>query len=248
LTKHWQKLIRSLHQKKYRELEGLFLIEGRKNILEALRARFPLECLFLTDTAHAEWERMGLLQSVPAEPATAEMLEKVGTLQTNDAAIAVAIIPRDDPSKLFMDSQLVLDGVRDPGNLGTILRIADWYGIQAVVCSTDCVDAYNPKVIAASMGAFCRMTVQYRALETYLPEISQKMPVYGAVMEGENVHQLGFASPAAIVMGNESNGIREELYPHLRYLISIPRFGGAESLNVAVATAIICDNFRRNIS
>jgi TrmH family RNA methyltransferase len=137
----------------------------------------------------------------------------------------------------------VLDDIRDPGNLGTILRIADWYGIRKLICSSSTADVYNPKVISASKGSFTRVEWYYCELNAYLKERS--VPVYGAFLDGANVHTHGFEKSGYIVLGNEANGISFEVEQLVSQRITIPRFGGAESLNVGIATAIICDNLRR---
>ncbi len=140
---------------------------------------------------------------------------------------------------------LALDAVSDPGNLGTIIRVADWYGIRQVVCSLDTTDVYAPKVISASMGSFLRVRVTYTDLPTYFEQVSG--PIYGAVLDqGSNIHQRSADTEGGIVvLGNELSGIRAELAPYISEYIHIPRFGQAESLNVGVAAAVICDNLRR---
>ena len=138
---------------------------------------------------------------------------------------------------------IALDDVRDPGNLGTIIRIADWYGIKKLVLSPQTAEFYNPKVLQASMGSFTRVSFFYEKLETVFER--WKRPVYGAFLEGENLHQLTRLDPGIILMGNESKGISSELKPWVTQKVTIPGFGHAESLNVAIATAIICDNFKR---
>lgn len=138
---------------------------------------------------------------------------------------------------------LVLDQVGDPGNLGTIIRVADWYGVKNIVCSPDCADFYNPKVIAASMGSFARINVSHTPLVEYLA--IQEKPIFGAYLEGSNLHQCALPKSAFIVMGSESHGISDELEHLISDKITIPNFGAAESLNVAMATGIILDNFKR---
>jgi RNA methyltransferase, TrmH family len=141
-----------------------------------------------------------------------------------------------------------LDDIRDPGNLGTILRIADWYGISKVVCSEACADFYNPKVISATMGSFTRVQAYYLDLAQWLQKQQSTHAIYGASLEGENLHRMKLEPAGIVVMGNEANGIRPEVASQITQLIKIPAFGKAESLNVATATAIIIDNFMRNSS
>jgi TrmH family RNA methyltransferase len=138
---------------------------------------------------------------------------------------------------------LILDDIRDPGNLGTIIRTADWYGIRHIIASEDTADVYNPKVISATMGSFCRTSISYTSLPAYLEGIGR--PVYGAFLEGEDIHKVKFQPEAMIVIGNESRGISPEVERLIRHRITIPRIGGAESLNAAIATAIFLDNLRR---
>jgi TrmH family RNA methyltransferase len=140
--------------------------------------------------------------------------------------------------------QLVLDDIRDPGNLGTIIRIADWYGIKSIICSETTAELFNPKTISASMGSIFRINVFRRDLESFFKEQSG-IAVYGALLNGDNVHKTTFDKEAYVVIGNESNGIRETLLPFIEHPITIPKLGGAESLNAAMATAIICDNIFR---
>lgn len=170
-------------------------------------------------------------------------LTKVSTLSSNNAAIAVVAIPNVELSDLS-GVTLVLDGVSDPGNLGTIIRLADWYGVKQIICSLDCADVYNPKTISSTMGSFTRVTVAYRDLPELLSSTEQA--VYGAFLGGENVHGKTFEQDCLLVMGSESHGIRERVAPFVKQKITIPAFGAAESLNVAMAAGIILDNIRRN--
>ncbi|MDX5437365.1 MAG: RNA methyltransferase, partial [Pontibacter sp.] len=144
------------------------------------------------------------------------------------------------------DFVVALDDIRDPGNLGTIIRIADWYGIENVVCSETCADFYNPKVISSTMGSFTRINVHYLNLEDWLAQHHDKYKIYGASLAGENLHRMQLKPEGILVLGNEANGIRPEVARQVNQLIKIPAFGKAESLNVATATAIIIDNFKRN--
>jgi RNA methyltransferase, TrmH family len=174
-------------------------------------------------------------------------LIKAGTFSSNNAALAVAHM-RQLPTLRFQPSDfaIALDDIRDPGNLGTIIRIADWYGIGTIVCSDTCADFYNPKTISATMGSFTRVKAYYLDLATWLRDLPQGTPVYGASLEGDNIHRMQLLPQGIVVMGNEANGIRAEVAGEVNRLIKIPAFGQAESLNVATATAIIIDNFMRN--
>ena len=175
---------------------------------------------------------------------TQNQLESVGQFQSNDAALAVVKMKVnqyfDFPTSNFV---IALDDVRDPGNLGTIIRVADWYGIKNLLFSSQTADFYNPKVIQASMGSFTRVNFYYGELSTVLKK--WEVPVYGAFLDGQNVHNLKSIKPGVLLMGNESNGISEELKTIVSEKVTIPAFGETESLNVAIATAILCDNFKR---
>lgn len=244
ISQKWSKLIKSLHLKKFRKAEQLFFVEGEKAVLEVLAAHWPVKALFGTadffdrypDTAYAA----EISQSCPASD-----LEQVGTFASNNAALAVVTIPQYAPfAETAGEWTLVLDNVNDPGNLGTIIRIADWYGIRHVLCSPDTVDAFNPKVIASAKGSFLRVKLHYAELATALATAQQ--PVYGAFLDGDSVHQLALAKPGGfIVLGNEAHGISPTLEALISRRITIPAFGQAESLNVGIAGAVIVDNLLR---
>lgn len=246
LSKQKIKFLNSLQRKKNRQQNGLFLLEGEKIVLEALESDFPITELYVSEafyTAHLIGKSLALSPQI-AKP---DELRKAGSLVNNSSAIALAEIP---PNKVFSLSRarlhLVLDGVQDPGNLGTILRLADWYGITEIICSEDTVEVYNPKVVAASMGAILRIKTFYTDLSQYLAEVPSDYPIYGALLAGDNLHQFRFETPyGLLIMGNESKGIRPEIQPFVRQALHIPRFGKAESLNVAMATAIFCDHWRQ---
>ena len=173
-------------------------------------------------------------------------LEKISSLKTPQQVIALIKIPDWpvlDHIKLSNKFSLVLDGVQDPGNLGTIIRIADWFGIKNIICSDDTVDAYNPKVVQASMGSLARVDIHYVDLSDVLPKI--KLPLFGALLDGENIYGTDFGNEGLILMGNEGNGLRPEIQKLVTKAITIPRIGQAESLNVAVATALFCSEVTR---
>ena len=248
ISKNQLKLIHALEQKKQRKKNGLFLVQGEKNVGELFNSDFTVKQLFATsrfiNQNRAALAEFGLV-SLTIE-ATEEELKKAGTLVSNNSVLAVAEckimpLPQIQKNELI----LVLDQVGDPGNLGTIIRIADWYGIKHIICSPDCADFYNPKVIAASMGSFVRVQVSHTDLSEYLSQ--QSMAIYGAFLEGENIHKANLNKSAFIVMGSESHGISPEIAKFISNKITIPSFGGAESLNVAMATGITLDNFKRLI-
>jgi len=246
ISKNQLKLIHSLEQKKQRKKLGLFLVQGEKNVAELFESDFEIVNLFATaDYINKQASILNVkhLVSLTTE-STEEELQKAGTLKTNNSVIAIAKCKVFEAPNIENDELiLVLDQVGDPGNLGTIIRVADWYGIKRVVCSSDCADLYNPKVIAATMGSFARVKVSHADLADYLS--TQSKPIYGAFLEGENIHKSQLANSAFIVMGSESHGISEAVAQFITNKITIPNFGQAESLNVAMATGIILDNFKR---
>jgi RNA methyltransferase, TrmH family len=247
ISKKWLKLIHSLQVKKYRKLHQAFLVEGAKSVQELLSSDYQITILFTTQEFYNENIRLLSKQSFECQIVTQEELEKTGVFQSNNACLAVAVSKPNQPLIIkTREYALVLDEIKDPGNLGTIIRIADWYGITKIICSETTTDFYNPKVIAASMGSFTRVQLYYCNLHEYLQHIP-KLQVYGAYLEGTDIHTVLFASTGLIVMGNESQGISPALEPYITQKIHIPRYGGAESLNVGIATAVICDNMRRAI-
>lgn len=245
LSKNTLKFIKSLQQKKFRKKEHAFFVEGSKNVSELLNSDFEITHVLYTQKFAEEYPNALSKFEGEAFMVTQNVLQSVGSFQTNDSALAVAKIIENQPPKISKNELiLILDDVRDPGNLGTIIRIADWYGIKNMVCSNESADFYNPKVLNSSMGSFTRVNVSYTDIYTYLLQVNY--PIYGAFLEGKNIHQSEFLPTGFIVMGNESNGISDQVGSLVTDRITIPRFGNAESLNVAIATAIICDNFRRS--
>lgn len=246
VSKNTLKFIKSLQQKKFRKQEQAFFVEGNKNVTELLLSDYEVSHLLCTDQfASANFK---LLKSVKAEvfEVSQTTLESVGSFQSNDEALAVAKTKANTPIKLDADEwAIALDDVKDPGNLGTIIRIADWYGIQKLVLSNESAEIYNPKVLHASMGSFTRIQVFYTDLIGYFQKST--LPIYGAFLDGDSIYETKFGRGGIVLMGNESNGISKELEPLVSRKITIPRFGHAESLNVAVATAIICDNMKRSL-
>lgn len=241
VSKNQIKLITGLHQKKYRQREGLFLAEGFKVITELLGSRFALVHLFETEPLFPRIPQDKKTTATPAE------LQKMSALSTANNCLAVFAIPNENP---ILDSGLMvaLDDIRDPGNLGTILRLCDWFGIRQVLCSKETADLYNPKVVQATMGSLTRVNVSYVNLPEFLSET--KLPVFGTFMDGENVYREALPSDGIIVMGNEANGISADVEKTVSRRIAIPRFGDlqeTESLNVATATGIILSEFRRSV-
>ncbi len=246
ISKNQLKLIHALEQKKQRKKHGLFLVQGEKNVAELFNSGFIVKQLFATSAYinknSAVLASKGLV-GITVE-ATEEELKKAGTLVSNNSVLAVVECKTTElPSIRGNELILVLDQVGDPGNLGTIIRVADWYGIEQIVCSPDCADFYNPKVIAATMGSFARVQISHTNLTEYLSQ--QTKPIYGAFLEGEDIHKTKLSNSAFIVMGSESHGISNDVAKFITDKITIPSFGQAESLNVAMATGIILDNFKR---
>ncbi|MBD8490808.1 RNA methyltransferase [Echinicola sp. CAU 1574] len=245
ISKNTVKFIKSLQQKKFRKQENAFFVEGSKNVTELLLSDFEVTHLLYTDKYFEEQQK--LIDTCKGEcfQVTPKNLEAAGSFKTNDGALAVAKLKDNSPFDIEKgELAIALDDVRDPGNLGTIIRIADWYGIKKLIFSKETADFYNPKVLNSSMGSFTRVSFFYTELKDYLPQ--QQLPVYGAFLEGDNIHSKTITEGGIILMGNESKGISDVLAPLVTQKLTIPRFGHAESLNVAIATAVICDNFKRN--
>ncbi|WP_338364733.1 RNA methyltransferase [uncultured Pseudoalteromonas sp.] len=240
ISKNQLKLIRQLGQKKYRKQYNQYLVQGEKNVLELLNS--PLKAVDIFATQAFINAHQGQYPHTQLIEAQEEQLTKASTLVSNNAAIAIVNMPNAEPPK-SNGLVLALDGVSDPGNLGTIIRVADWYGIKHIVTSTDSADAYNPKTISATMGSFVRVSVSQVELPEYLQTLN--MPIYGAFLDGQSVHKTQFNGEGVLLMGSESHGIREQCAKLVSDKITIPAFGRAESLNVAMATGIILDNFKR---
>lgn len=206
-----------------------------------LSSDFEIIWVAATETTALTLEPQVLARGLRIEEATAKEMEDAGTFQSNDGALAIARMKENREPKLEANQYcLVLDDIRDPGNLGTIIRTADWYGITHIIASLETTDQYNPKTIAATMGSFCRVGVYYCHVPDYLAQ--QKVDVYGAFLNGENIHQTAFGAGGFIVIGNESNGVTPAVEKFVTRKITIPRKGKAESLNAAIATAIILDH------
>lgn len=244
LSKNTVKFIKSLQQKKFRKQERAFFVEGNKNVTELLASDFKVTHLLYTDKFAGSHPELVNKPGIASYEVGQKVLESLGSFVTSDSALAVAQTKSNTPLVLDQtDLAIALDNVRDPGNLGTIIRIADWYGIRKLILSEETADFYNPKVLNSSMGSFTRVEFFYTNLQNFLSQT--KLPVYGAFLEGENIHQASLKASGIILMGNESNGISDSLASLVSTKLTIPSFGQAESLNVAVATAVICDNFRR---
>ena len=237
LSKSEIKLIRQLHQKKHRLNEHLFIAEGPKVIHEFLHSSLTLKQIYTTKDSLFNTASTTLINEAE--------LKKISLLKTPNSALALFKIPKPQPIDTH---QLIvgLDDVRDPGNLGTIIRLCDWFGIKHVLCSLETVDCYNPKVVQATMGSLARVSVHYLDLSAFIK--SHTIDVFGAFMDGNNVYTTTLPNKGLLVMGNEANGISDAIASLVTQKISIPRFGdvqATESLNVATATAILLSEFKR---
>lgn len=241
VTKNQIKRIKSLHQKKYRKEYQLFIAEGVKVIEELLQSSFVLDHLYVTKDMSFEVSEDQITR------VSQEDLNKMSALTTTPNCLAVFHC-LESKTIDFSDWVVALDDIRDPGNLGTIIRLCDWFGIRHLLCSPETVDVYNPKVIQATMGSVSRVNIVYADLATTL--LTSAVPVYGTFLGGENIYEMNAIQPGVIVMGNEANGISAAIEQLVTRKITIPRFGDlqqTESLNVAMATSIVLSEFRRTV-
>ncbi len=239
VSKSQIKLITSLEQKKHRTKMGLFVVEGKKGIEEVLGSNFELHSLFTTqDIFNAPQDKTHLISEAE--------LKKISRLKTAQIGLAVFEIPVQ--TKIKLDGLVIaLDGIRDPGNLGTIIRLCDWFGVQTLLCSLDTVDCYNSKVVQASMGSITRVKIDYVDLPLFLKENNSHLKA-GTFLEGEDLFSSELPKNSILILGNEANGISEDIEKLVEKKINIPQFSNAtstESLNVATATAILLSEFRR---
>lgn len=249
LTKAEIQRLRSLREKKHREELGLFVVEGEKVVGELMAAGFPFEEIYAT----GEWAVPSLI-SESATPfrqcrlvrITAAEMTRASHFPTPSSVLALGRTHREPlpPRGLDHGLTLALDGVQDPGNVGTLLRIADWFALDRVLLSPDCADLFHQKVINASMGSFARVKVHTAPLADAF-EDTNGLAILGCDLTGTSVHTVGSLSNAVIVIGSEGAGLSNEIREYLTDTITIPRFGGAESLNAGIAAAIVCDNLRR---
>ncbi|MEY4309085.1 MAG: hypothetical protein RL422_1288 [Bacteroidota bacterium] len=246
LTNKQIKLINSLHSKKGRKENDLFLVEGEKSLLELIKSDFQVDFFVISESQPALSHKICQASNAPIYLLDIDTIQKLSTLVNNQIGLAV-VQQKKFPSFQIQDRfTIVLDGIRDPGNLGTIIRICDWYGFKQLVLSEDCTEFYNPKVIISTMGSFSRIEFTYVDLLSFFKAHSDYKKI-GAVLNGENIHYYQFPEKGFIILGNESNGIREEIMESLDERITIPAFGDAESLNVGISTAVIADNLKRFI-
>lgn len=233
--------IRKLHTKKFRDESGLFLVEGYKSVEMLCASDFEVEEIFATENAltdNAAW-----LSSHSPTLVTAEEMSRISTMQTPPELLAIALQRQSLPDIPAEQPVLALDHISDPGNLGTIIRTADWFDIQHIVCSPDCVEFYNPKVVQATMGSFTHIHVHYRSLPEFLEQESTRRRILGTFLGGEDIRRFEFNRNDILVIGNESNGISAEVASTVTHRITIPTAAQgrdtAESLNAAVAAAVV---------
>ena len=251
LSKNKIKQIQSLNRKKFRDESGLFLAEGNKMVEEALRAEYHIQTIVCTrDFLHVHPEIHSRTEELIETDK--DFIQKASLLQNPQDALAIVYIPENAKITFKLEHELILalDFIQDPGNLGTILRIADWFGIKNVVCSENSADAYNPKVVQASMGAIFRVKTSYLNLDHFLNEAKKShIPVYGTFLEGKNIYNEHLSENGILVLGNEGSGISESVSRLVSNKLFIPSFSTEtnkpESLNVAIATAICCSEFKR---
>lgn len=243
ISKNQLKLITSLQQKKYRQKHKMFVAEGVKVVHELLNSTLELEMLFVVDGYELAIAPLNKLVNI-----TETELKKVSTLKTPNKVLALFKIPEE--LEIKSEGLLVaLDEINDPGNLGTIIRLCDWFGVTQLVCSKTTVDCYNQKVVQATMGSITRVQINYVELSSFLE--SSSLPIFTADMDGENVYQTKLPKEGVLVMGNEANGISQEINNLVKNKLTIPRFGNTqqtESLNVATATSILLSEFRRSFT
>lgn len=250
------KYINSLKIKKFRQLHKSFIVEGEKGVAELLRSSLQTLKIY----ALPEWVDMNISllkrKNIDLEEITVTELNKITDLITPNQVLAIAEIPQitiPAPSG-FTGMTLALDGIRDPGNMGTMIRTADWFGISKIICSSDSVDMYNPKVIQATMGSFSRVNVFYINLPEFFKSLPPEIPVFGALLEGPDITDKSFTKPGIILIGSESHGISGSLIPFVNEPLHIPHFSvsgrgkQAESLNASIANGIICYEICKQLS
>ncbi len=241
ISKSELKRIKSLKVKKYRLREKRFIVEGAKSVLELFESNYEIESILCTKDFYQS--NNSLLGNQNAKIISEKALSDIGTFKSNDACIAVVHLKEHSIDEIDLNQQLfVLDGVSDPGNLGTIIRTLDWFGYNQLVCSLDSAELFNPKVINSTMGSFTRMKICYLDLSDFLNQCD--LPKYGAEMQGLNLFETKVSQPSVIVLGSESHGISKEVRSKLDHSINVPKFGNVESLNVAITTGIIASYLR----
>ncbi len=240
LSINQKKYIHSLQQKKYRNQYGAFIVEGEKMVNELIQTNFEIESIFVVKGYSVAFE--GYVEISEKE------MKSISSLTTPSRYLAVVKQKLTSISTPFKNLTLILDNIKDPGNLGTIIRTADWFGVQNIICSNECVDCFNPKVVQATMGSIFRLNIIYTDLVEFL-SAKNTLPVYGALLVGENIYEKPISgNDVVILIGSESFGISNNLIPFVNQRVKIPSFGKAESLNVAVATGILCSAYQQHLN
>lgn len=233
-----------MQHKKFRKQHGLFIVEGLKSVAEFLSSDYQIHSVYTT--AEAQAKMLNLPENIKCLEISTGDFQKISALTTPQGILAVVKEPQTvafDWTVLRGQHSLVLDDIQDPGNLGTIIRTAEWFGITEIICSKGTVDAYNPKVVQATMGSLARVNVHYTDLPGFID--NAQLPTFGALLEGKTIYETDFGHAGLIIMGNEGNGIGDALISKVDQAITIPRIGMAESLNVAVATTVFCSEIAR---
>lgn len=244
LSKAQISLITSLQNKKFRLQHQVFVVEGIKSVLEFVNSSYKVQKIYTTPQAITKLEKIP--HNIKLEEVSENEFQKISSLKNPQGALALVELPQNnelDLEALKGKHSIVLDDVQDPGNLGTIIRTAEWFGIKQIICSIGTVDAYNPKVVQATMGSLSRVQLYYVNLEEFIQQ--NTLPTFGALLNGQSIYKTDFGNEGLIIMGNEGNGIRPNLIHKIDRAVTIPRIGEAESLNVAVATTIFCSEIGR---
>lgn len=245
LSKARIKLINQLIRKKYREQHNMFFVEGSRNVIDFYQSRTPLIELFAT----INWveKHSSIIQNTDPTIVTTKELSKITALKRTSEVLAIFTLPKTDFTGIVDANQLsiALDDIRDPGNLGTIIRTADWFGINQIYCSNDTVNAFNPKVVQATMGSLARVRIVYTDLENLFTSKPKELPIFGALLNGTSINEIGHQVNGIILIGSEAHGISNNLLPFITHKITIPLYNknpntSPESLNASIATSIIC--------
>ena len=240
ISKNQIKFVKSLQKKKFRLESKCFVVESAKNVNEILHSNYKVQQIYATKS----WiETCNIRDNVSINQVNQNELQRISSFKTASDVLAVVDIPLKKNDSDFSGINIVLDNVKDPGNLGTIIRICDWFGVKNIYCSQETVDVYNPKVVQSTMGSITRVDVIYTDIRKMIQEVDINVKVYGAVMDGDDINQIKVNKNSLIVFGNESNGISKEIKDIISERITINKIGEAESLNVAVSTAIILNKF-----
>ena len=234
------KFIKSLQKKKFRLEYKCFVVESSKNVNEILHSNYKVQQIYATES----WiEKCKIKDDISINQVNKNELQRISALKTASDVLAVVHIPLEKNDFDFFGINIILDDVKDPGNLGTIIRICDWFGVKNIYCSEETVDVYNPKVVQSTMGSISRVKVIYTNIKQMIQEIDINVKVYGAVMDGNNISQIKVNENSLIIFGNESNGISEEIKNVISERITINKVGDAESLNISASAAIILNKF-----